>query len=71
MSILKNKDVGDGINNFRPLRMLSTELKIMAKILAGRLKTVLPSLIDHKQTCCKKYYLRQLSFGMLGLRTSR
>ena len=38
----KNKHGGDGISNFRPLTTLNTDLKILAKILANRLQTVLP-----------------------------
>ena len=50
----KNKHGGDGITNFCPLTMLNTDLKILAKILANRLQTVLPSLICPKQTCAVK-----------------
>ena len=50
----KNKHDGDGISNFRPLTMLNTDLKILAKILADHLQTVLPSLICPEQTCVKK-----------------
>ena len=50
----KNKHGGDGISNFCPLTMLNTDLKILAKILANRLQTVLPSLICPEQTCAVK-----------------
>ena len=50
----KNKHGGDGISNFRPLTMLNTDLKILAKILADRLQTVLPSLICREQICAVK-----------------
>ena len=52
--LCKNKHGGDGISNFRPLTMLNTDLKILAKILANRLQTVLPSLICPEQTCAVK-----------------
>ena len=38
----KNKHDGDRISNFCPLTMLNTDLKILAKILADCLQTVLP-----------------------------
>ena len=50
----KNKHCGDGISNFRALTMLNTDLKILAKIPANRLRTVLPSLICPEQTCAVK-----------------
>ena len=50
----KNKHGGDGISNFRPLAMLNTNLKILAKILANRLQTVLPCLICPEHTCAVK-----------------
>ena len=50
----KNKHDGDGISNFRPLAMLNTDLKILAKILVNSLQTVLPSLVCPEQTCAVK-----------------
>ena len=50
----KNKHGGDEISKFRPLTMLNTDLKILAKILANRLQTVMPSLICPEQTCAVK-----------------
>ena len=50
----KEKDGGDGIDNFRPLTMLNTELKILAKVLSGRLQVVLDKLIGPEQTCAVK-----------------
>ena len=50
----KNKHGGDGVSNFRPLTMLNTDLKILVKILANQLQTVLPSLICPEQTCAVK-----------------
>ena len=52
--LVKDKHGGDGIDNFRPLTMLNTELKILAKILANRLQGVLGSLIGPEQTSAVK-----------------
>ena len=38
------------LKNWRPLTMLNTDYKILAKLLAKRIKEVLPSLIDENQT---------------------
>ena len=46
----KSKHGGYGICNFRPLTMLNTDLMILAKVLAGRLPTALPSLICPEQS---------------------
>ena len=46
----QNKHCGNGIIHFRPLTMLNTDLMILAKILADRLQTSLPSLIAPEQT---------------------
>ena len=50
----KKKYGGNGISNFRPLTLLNTDLKILAKIKANRFQTVLPSLICPEQTCAVK-----------------
>ena len=50
----KDEHGGDGISNFRPLTMLNTDLKILAKILADRLQTVLPSRICPEQSYAVK-----------------
>lgn len=50
----KNKRGGDGINNFRLITMLNTELMILANDLANRLQVVVPSLISPEQTCAEK-----------------
>lgn len=37
------------LNNFRPITMLNTDMKILAKILANRLNKVLPTIITTNQ----------------------
>ena len=51
--LCKDKHGGDEISNFCPLTMLNTDLRILAKILADRLQTALPSLICPEQSCAK------------------
>jgi exonuclease III len=45
----KNKD-RLFLKNWRPISLLNTDYKIIAKCLASRLKKVLPDIIDHDQT---------------------
>ena len=45
----KNKDLTN-LNAWRPLTMLNTDYKIIAKVIADRLNTVLPMLISEEQT---------------------
>lgn len=46
----KDKDVRDGICNFRPLMMLNTEVNILANILASSLQFVHSSLNGSEKT---------------------
>lgn len=50
MKIIYKKQ-GDKTNlkNFRPITMLNTDFKILAKVLANRLKNVVPSIIETNQ----------------------
>lgn len=47
--IYKRKGDKALLKNFRPITMLNTDLKILAKVLANRLKNVLPSIIETNQ----------------------
>ena len=51
--LCKDKHDGDGISNTYSLMMLNTDL-VLAKILAARLQTALPSLIGPEQCCAVK-----------------
>ncbi len=44
----KKGDIAD-LKNYRPITMLNTDFKILAKILANRLKKVLPNIIQTNQ----------------------
>ena len=50
----KNKHGADRISDFYPLTILNTDLKILEKIIADRLQTVLPSLICPEKICAVK-----------------
>ena len=50
--IYKNKGDKNSLRNFRPISLLAVDYKILARIMANRLKIVLPSLISEFQTCC-------------------
>ncbi len=47
--IYKRKGSKNVLNNFRPITMLNTDMKILAKILANRLNKVLPTIITTNQ----------------------
>ncbi len=56
--IYKRKGSKNMLNNFRPITMLNTDMKILAKILANRLNKVLPTIITTNQWCKRKGYHR-------------
>ena len=49
----KGKD-RSSLENWRPISLLNVDTKIMTKVLAARIKEVLPSIIHHNQTGCIK-----------------
>ena len=46
--------VGEGLDDYRPVTLLNTELKILAQVLANRLQHVISDLIGPKQTLAVK-----------------
>ena len=55
LTLLPKKDKDSRyLKNWRPLSLLNTDYKILAKLLAKRLQTVLPDLINTDQSGCMK-----------------
>ena len=50
--IFKKGDTND-LANYRPIALINTDIKILTKVLANRLKDVLPDIIHKSQTCVK------------------
>ena len=48
------RHVGKGLDNYRPITLLNTELKILARVLANRLQLVISDLIGPEQTFAVK-----------------
>ena len=46
--------VGEGLDDYRPITLLNTELKILARVLANRLQRVISDLIGPEQTFAVK-----------------
>ncbi len=47
--IYKRKGDKTELKNFRPITMLNTDFKILAKVLANRLRNVMPNIIETNQ----------------------
>ena len=45
----KDKDLAE-LNNWRPISLLNTDYKIATKVIANRIKKILPNIIDSSQT---------------------
>ena len=52
--LLYKKDVREDIKNWRPISLSNTDIKILSKIMAERLKKVLPYIIHVNQCGCVK-----------------
>ena len=49
IALIPKKAIVDSAKDLRPISLLGSINKILAKILAGRLKKVMPSIISHSQ----------------------
>lgn len=52
--VYKKRGDKAALNNFRPITMLNSDFKILAKILANRLKDILPKIIETNQAYAVK-----------------
>lgn len=50
LSLIRNKEVVEEVKDFRPIGLMNIVYKMLSKVLAERLKVVLPSIISHQQT---------------------
>lgn len=50
--IYKNKGDKRSLENWRPISLLNVDYKIIARVIANRLKVTLPNIISSSQSCC-------------------
>lgn len=49
--MIHKKECKKNLKNWRPISLLNTDYKLLAKILSARLKTALEEIINADQTC--------------------
>ena len=66
ITLLKKGDrhVWEGLDDYRPITLLNTELKILARVLANRLQIVVSDLIGPEQTFAAKGRSIQDNFAL-------
>lgn len=52
ITLIYKKGDKQEITNWRPITLLNVDYKVFAKVMANRLKHVLPKIINQNQTCC-------------------
>ena len=61
------RHVGEGLDDYRPITLLNTELKILARVLANRLQLVISDLVGPEQTFAVKGRSIQDNLHLLNL----
>ena len=61
-----SRHVWEGLDDYRPLNLLNTELKILARVLANRLQLVISDLIGPEQTFAVKGRSIQDNLHLIG-----
>lgn len=51
LRLIHKKDERNLAKNWRPISLLNTDYKLASKVITERLKTVMPSIVHHDQTC--------------------
>ena len=51
IKLIYKKGDNEVLANYRPITLINTDIKILTKVLANRLKDVLPHIIHYTQTC--------------------
>ena len=51
IKLIYKKGDNEDLANYRPITLINSDIKILTKVLANRLKNVLPKIIHYTQTC--------------------